>query len=504
MDKVATVDPDDLEKEALAAAAEARSLAALSEVRVRYLGRRSALKLALRDVRDRESGMTLNAVRETVESALSAREEELARAELEERLATERVDVTLPAELLGPPKLRPRGTLHPSTLVRRDVEDIFLGLGYEIVDGREVETTRYNFDALGFPDWHPARSPRDTLFLDEHTLLRTETSPAQIHKMEERRPPIYMISIGRVYRRDTIDATHFPIFHQFEGLAIDQGITLADLKGTLLYVMRAAVRGRARGAVPHALLPLHGALDGARRLVLQLRRRRLPGLQALRLDRDGRLGDGRSVPVRVRRLGAGGVQRASRSGWASSAPRSSATGFPGSARSGTTTSASSGSSDEDPAQLAARVRAASTRAREEIADALSISTAEVNGVHRVGVPGDLGLFRVGHVLEAEKHPDADRLQLTSVEVGEDRPYSIVCGAWNFGAGAKVAVALPGATLPNGLTLERRKLRGAGLRGDDPGRGRARPRHRPLRDHRARRRARGRGRRSPTCCRSSTR
>ena len=95
----------------------------------------------------------------------------------------------------------------------------------------------------------------------------------------------------------------------------------------------------------------------------------------------------------------------------------------------------------------------------EIADALSIATAEVNGVHRVGVPGELGLFRVGHVLEAEKHPDADRLQLTSVDVGEGRPYSIVCGAWNFGAGAKVAVALPGATLPDGLTLERRKLRG---------------------------------------------
>jgi len=196
------------------------------------------LELCRELVRDRETGMTLNAVRETVEAALAEREAELARAELKERLATERVDVTLPAELLGPPKLRPRGTLHPSTLVRRDVEDIFLGLGYEIVDGREVETVRYNFDALGFPDWHPSRSPRDTLFLDEQTLLRTETSPAQIHKMEERRPPIYMISIGRVYRRDTIDATHFPIFHQFEGLAIDKGITLADLKGTLLYVMR--------------------------------------------------------------------------------------------------------------------------------------------------------------------------------------------------------------------------------------------------------------------------
>jgi phenylalanyl-tRNA synthetase alpha chain len=238
MDTVAAVDPDDLEKEALAAAAEARSLAALDDVRVRYVGRRSALKLALREVRDRETGMKLNAVRETVESALTARETELARAELEERLATERVDVTLPAGLLGPPKVRPRGTLHPSTLVRRDVEDIFLGLGYEIVDGREVETTRYNFDALGFPAWHPARSPRASLSLGDETVLRTETSPAQIHKMEERRPPIYMVSIGRVYRRDAIDATHFPIFHQFEGLAVDEGITMADLKGTLLYVMR--------------------------------------------------------------------------------------------------------------------------------------------------------------------------------------------------------------------------------------------------------------------------
>jgi phenylalanyl-tRNA synthetase alpha chain len=232
------VDPDALQQEALAAVAAASTLAELDEARVQYLGRRSALKLALRDVRDRETGMTLNAVRETVEAAFAGREEELRHAELEERLATERVDVTLPAALLGSPKLRPRGTHHPSTLVRREVEDIFLGLGYEIVDGREVETTRYNFDALGFPAWHPSRSSRDTLYLDDEIVLRTETSPAQIHKMESQRPPIYMVSIGRVYRRDDITATRFPIFHQFEGLAIDKGITMADLKGTLLYVMR--------------------------------------------------------------------------------------------------------------------------------------------------------------------------------------------------------------------------------------------------------------------------
>jgi phenylalanyl-tRNA synthetase alpha chain len=238
MGTVAAMDPEALQTEALAAIGAASSVAELEDARVKYLGRSSDLKLALRQVRDRETGMTLNAVRDAIERAFAARQDELERAELEAKLSSERADVSLPAELLGPVRLRRRGSLHPSTQVRRDVEDIFLGLGYEIVDGREIETTRYNFDALGFPDWHPSRSPRATLYLSDDTLLRTETSPAQIHKMEERRPPIYMISIGRVYRRDTIDATHFPIFHQFEGLAIDKGITMADLKGTLLYAMR--------------------------------------------------------------------------------------------------------------------------------------------------------------------------------------------------------------------------------------------------------------------------
>jgi phenylalanyl-tRNA synthetase alpha chain len=226
------------EQEAIASLNAASTSEEVEDVSVSYLGRKSALKQALREVRDRETGMQLNAIREAIESAVAAKKQEVEAAELAQKLAGEQADVTLPAELLGPVRLRPRGSLHPSTQVRRDVEDIFLGLGYEIVDGREVETTRYNFDALGFPDWHPSRSPRATHYLGEDTVLRTETSPAQIHKMESTRPPIYIISIGRVYRRDTIDATHFPIFHQFEGLAIDKGITMADLKGTLLYVMR--------------------------------------------------------------------------------------------------------------------------------------------------------------------------------------------------------------------------------------------------------------------------
>src|ERR1700682_4807377 len=226
------MDAEALGDEALGAVAAASTAAELDDVRVRYLGRKSPLKLALREVRDRASGLTLNRLRETIEAAVAEREAALERAALERALVEERVDVTVPGE-------RPRrGRLHLITQIRREVEDIFLGLGYEVYDDREVETVRDNFDALNFPDWHPARSPRDSFYLDPDTLLRTETSPSQIHVLQTRKPPIFMVSLGRVYRRDTIDATHYPVFHQFEGLAVDRGITLADLKGTLLQVMR--------------------------------------------------------------------------------------------------------------------------------------------------------------------------------------------------------------------------------------------------------------------------
>src|SRR6185437_4886593 len=221
------MDAGALEQEGLEAAAAAASTDAIEAVRVEYLGRKSALKQALREVRDRDTGMTLNAVRERLEEAIDARERELAREELDARLTTERVDVTLPAGGYV------RGRLHLITQIRREVEDIFLGLGYTIVDGREVERTEYNFDKLNFPPGHPARSPLATLFVDDDTVLRTETSPSQIRTMEAQQPPVYIASLGRVYRRDTPDATHSPIFHQVEGLAVDEGITLADLKGTL-------------------------------------------------------------------------------------------------------------------------------------------------------------------------------------------------------------------------------------------------------------------------------
>jgi phenylalanyl-tRNA synthetase alpha chain len=226
------MDADALEREGLAAAAAASSTGEIEAVRVEYLGRKSAIKQALREVRDRETGMALNAVRERLEATIDSREHDLARAELDARLTTERADVTLPAGGYA------RGRLHLITQIRREVEDVFLGLGYGVVDGREVETTHYNFDALNFPAGHPARSPLATLFVDETTVLRTETSPSQIRTMEAQEPPVYIVSLGRTYRRDTPDATHSPIFHQVEGLAVDEGITLADLTGTLDLLLR--------------------------------------------------------------------------------------------------------------------------------------------------------------------------------------------------------------------------------------------------------------------------
>jgi phenylalanyl-tRNA synthetase alpha chain len=227
------MDAKALETEARSAIAAASTLEELDEARVRYLGRKSELKQALREVRDAETGSVLNTLREGLEVAVAEHRAGLERAELDRKLTEEVLDITLPGDA------RPRGRLHLITQIRREVEDIFLGLGYEVVDGREVETTHYNFDALNFPADHPTRSPLQSVFLNDHVLFRTETSPSQVRVMESRPPPIYMVSLGRVYRRDTPDATHTPIFHQIEGLAIDRGITMADLKGTLLHMMRA-------------------------------------------------------------------------------------------------------------------------------------------------------------------------------------------------------------------------------------------------------------------------
>ncbi len=226
------MDAERLENEALSAIAGAGTIDGLDEARVRYLGRSSDLKLALREVRDRETGATLNQLRERLEQAVAGRRAELERADLDRALTTERVDVTLPGTRT------PRGHLHLITQIRRQVEDVFLGLGYEIFDGPEIDDRWHNFNALNTPEWHPSTSPNDTFYLESGLLLRTQTSPGQIRFMETHEPPVYMVSLGRCYRRDTPDPTHTPFFHQIECLAVDKGITLADLKGTIRHLAR--------------------------------------------------------------------------------------------------------------------------------------------------------------------------------------------------------------------------------------------------------------------------
>ena len=227
------MEPEALEREAQSAIAAAATTDELDDARVRYLGRKSELKQALRGVRDRESGMALNALRERLEEAVAARRAELESAELERLLTPGGIDVTLP----GAPF--PRGRLHLLTQVRREIEDIFLGLGYEVWDGDEVTPVWYSFDALTTDPGHPSRLPSETFYVDDDTVLRPHTSSDQIRAMESRPPPLYLISPGRCYRRDTPDATHSPTFLQFECLAVDRGITLADLQGTVLHFFRA-------------------------------------------------------------------------------------------------------------------------------------------------------------------------------------------------------------------------------------------------------------------------
>ena len=230
---VAAVDWDEYERRFEGALNQAQSLDDLERLRVEYLGRKSSLAQALRNVRDRETGMRLNALRATLQAGIDSNAASLAAEALQQQLREGELDMTLPGEHI------PRGNYHLLTQIRREVEDIFLGLGYQVVDGDEVEDAWHLFDALNMGPAHVTRSPLHTLYLNGDIVLRTETSPSQIRVMEATDPPVYMVSLGRTYRRDTVDATHFPIFHQVEGLAVDRGITLADLKGTLLYLARA-------------------------------------------------------------------------------------------------------------------------------------------------------------------------------------------------------------------------------------------------------------------------
>ena len=174
-----------------------------------------------------EFGRVANEIKGRVESALEALQQKLAEADAGAAVERERLDVTLPGNR------RRIGHVHPLTLARQEIEDIFTSMGYTVEDGPEVESTYYNFEALNIPASHPARDAKDTFYIDDVVVLRTHTSPVQVRTMEKMQPPVRIICPGRVYRRDAADATHTPMFHQFECLLVDEGITFSDLKGTL-------------------------------------------------------------------------------------------------------------------------------------------------------------------------------------------------------------------------------------------------------------------------------
>lgn len=232
--------------------AKARTLEALEQVRVASLGKKGSLTAIMRSMgrlpkEERPAmGQLANTVRANVEAAIGQRREQLAKAALEARISAEAADVTLPGRRLS------HGTEHLISQIREEIEDIFVGLGYTVENGPFVETTYYNFTALNAPEDHPSRSAQDTFYVvdnaskgkeshalgESDVLLRTQTSGVQVHVMEEKRPPIYMICPGTVFRPDTADANHLPQFTQVEGLVVDEGITFGDLKGTLDHLCR--------------------------------------------------------------------------------------------------------------------------------------------------------------------------------------------------------------------------------------------------------------------------
>ena len=214
------------------------SIKGLDDLRIKYLGKKGELKAILNQMgkltpdERKEVGQFANRVKADIESAISQKLESLKALEMQQKIKDEEIDITLPGSKVEV------GKLHPLTTVMNEVKDIFLGMGFSIADGPEVETDYYNFEALNLPPDHPARDTQDTFYISDNVLLRTQTSSVQVHVMENQKPPIRVISPGRVYRSDAVDATHSPLFHQIEGLVVDKGITMGDLKGTLENLMK--------------------------------------------------------------------------------------------------------------------------------------------------------------------------------------------------------------------------------------------------------------------------
>ena len=218
---------------------EAHDMQTLENIRVKFLGKKGELTAILKQMGKLSAeerpviGQMANEIRAFIEDRISTRTAQLKNELMQQKLKDEKLDVTLPG------KRHPLGKKHPLNLVLDEIEEIFLGMGFSIATGPEVELDYYNFEALNMPKDHPARDTQDTFYVSDNVVLRTQTSSMQVRVMEKQKPPIRIIAPGRVYRSDAVDATHSPLFHQIEGLVVDKGITMADLKGTLeIFVKR--------------------------------------------------------------------------------------------------------------------------------------------------------------------------------------------------------------------------------------------------------------------------
>lgn len=211
----------------------AASIQDIEAVRIKFLGKKGELTGILKQMGKLSAeerpvvGQLANVIRSEIEAKIEEDSKSIAQKLQAEKLKAEKIDVTLPG------KAKVLGSRHPLTVVLDDIKDIFIGMGFDIVDGPEVEKDYYNFEALNIPKDHPARDTQDTFYINENIVLRTQTSPVQVRVMEKQQPPIRIISPGRVFRSDAVDATHSPLFHQIEGLVVDKGVSFADLKGTL-------------------------------------------------------------------------------------------------------------------------------------------------------------------------------------------------------------------------------------------------------------------------------
>lgn len=218
---------------AVAAISNAKDLNILDSIRVQYLGRKGQITELMKHLKDLSAeqkpvfGQHINVLRDEIEKSIHSKRSELNQKILSHKLQKEKIDVTLPARQLK------TGHYHPNYKVLNEIEDIFIGMGYEVIEGPEIEYDLYNFEKLNIPENHPAKDEQDTFYINKEIVLRTQTSPVQVRVMEKGKLPIKMIAPGRVFRSDEVDATHSPSFHQIEGLLIDKNVTFADLKGTL-------------------------------------------------------------------------------------------------------------------------------------------------------------------------------------------------------------------------------------------------------------------------------